>query len=99
MRHDQHAGLGALLRLDARLGTHHADRFTRPDGLWGQWVDALAHLRGDPDDTLAELRRWTDLRCDFANGWTLGREDSAPRPEQPGSREPRSVAWHQIVCN
>jgi hypothetical protein len=72
LRYDQHAALGALLRLDAHLGTHHADRFTRPDGLWDQWVDALAHLRGDPHWTSAEQRRWTDLRCDFANGWTLG---------------------------
>lgn len=36
LRYDQHAALGALLRLDAHLGTHHADRFTRPDGLWDQ---------------------------------------------------------------
>ncbi|MEU5203513.1 MULTISPECIES: DUF6000 family protein [Streptomyces] len=67
------AALGALLRLDARLGTHHADRFTRPDGLWDQWVNALAHLRGDLSYTPAEFRRRTDLRCDFANGWTRPR--------------------------
>ncbi|XHM63144.1 DUF6000 family protein [Streptomyces nigra] len=69
LRYDQHAALGALLRLDARLGTHHADRFTRPDGLWDQWVDALPHLRGHPAYTPVERRRATDLQCDFANGW------------------------------
>ncbi|AWE54745.1 hypothetical protein DC008_22500 [Streptomyces nigra] len=69
LRYDQHAALGALLRLDAHLGTHHADRFTRPDGLWDQWVDALPHLRGHPAYTPVERRRSTDLQCDFANGW------------------------------
>ncbi|MFF3036329.1 DUF6000 family protein [Streptomyces rubiginosohelvolus] len=70
LRYDQPAALGALLRLDAHLGTHHADRFTRPDGLWDQWVNALTHLRDHPAHTPAELRRRMDLPCDFANGWT-----------------------------
>ncbi|MGW4230538.1 DUF6000 family protein [Streptomyces sp. NPDC004980] len=70
LRYDQPAALGALLRLDAHLGTNHADRFTESDGLWNQWVNALGHLRDDPGYTPTELRRWTDLHCDFANGWT-----------------------------
>ncbi|MEU0097331.1 DUF6000 family protein [Streptomyces sp. NPDC006267] len=70
LRYDQPAALGALLRLDARLGTHRAARFTQPDGLWDEWVNALAHLRDHPDYTPAERRRWTDLHCDFANSWT-----------------------------
>ncbi|MEU8708462.1 DUF6000 family protein [Streptomyces sp. NPDC048565] len=70
LRYDQPAALGALLRLDARLGTDHADRFTQPDGLWDRWVQALAHLQDSPAYTPAEQRRWTDLQCDFANGWT-----------------------------
>ncbi|MEU3517142.1 DUF6000 family protein [Streptomyces sp. NPDC006654] len=70
LRYDQPAALGALLHLDARLGTHHADRFTQPDGLWDQWVNALVHLRDHPGYTPAEQRRWTDLHCAFANGWT-----------------------------
>ncbi|WP_431992647.1 DUF6000 family protein [Streptomyces albogriseolus] len=70
LRYDQPAALGALLRLDAHLGTRHADRFTQPDGLWDQWVHALAHLRDSPYFTPAEQRRSTDLRCDFATGWT-----------------------------
>lgn len=70
LRYDQPAALGALLRLDAYLGTHHADRFTQPDGLWDQWVNALAHLCDHSGYTPAEQRRWADLRCDFANGWT-----------------------------
>ncbi|MFB7030367.1 MULTISPECIES: DUF6000 family protein [unclassified Streptomyces] len=70
LRYDQTAALGALLRLDAHLGTRHADRFIRPGGLWDRWVDALPHLHDRPSYTPAEQHRWTDLRCDFANGWT-----------------------------
>ncbi|MFI7366671.1 DUF6000 family protein [Streptomyces sp. NPDC050149] len=66
LRYDQPAALGALLRLDAHLGTDHADRFIEPDGLWDGWVQALAHLQDSP----AERHRWTDLQCDFAHGWT-----------------------------
>ncbi|WP_406356221.1 DUF6000 family protein [Streptomyces sp. NBC_01635] len=68
LRYDQPAALGALLRLDAHLGTHHADRFTQPDGLWGQWVNALVHLRDQSGYTPDEQRRWVDLQCEFANG-------------------------------
>ncbi|WP_418958894.1 DUF6000 family protein [Streptomyces tritici] len=70
LRYDQPAALGALLRLDARLGTHHADRFTQPGGLWDEWVDALPHLRGDPAYTPAEVHRRTDLACDAAHSWS-----------------------------
>ncbi|MEU2424432.1 DUF6000 family protein [Streptomyces sp. NPDC007851] len=70
LRYDQPAALGALLRLDAQLSAHHADRFTEPDGLWDQWVQALAHLQHSPYFTPAEQRRLTDLHCDFTNGWT-----------------------------
>ncbi|MFJ9819559.1 DUF6000 family protein [Streptomyces sp. NPDC101151] len=70
LRYDQPAALGALLRLDARLGTDHATRFTRPDGHWDQWVSALVHLRDHPAFTPAEQHRWTDLHRDFANGWS-----------------------------
>jgi hypothetical protein len=78
LRYDQPAALGALLRLDAHLGTHHADRFTRPEGLWDQWVNALTHLRDDPAHTPAALRRWTDLYCDFADGWACPKRSNRP---------------------
>ncbi|MEU6801317.1 DUF6000 family protein [Streptomyces neyagawaensis] len=78
LRYDQPAALGALLHLDARLGTHHARRFTQPDGPWDQWVHALVHLRDHPAYTPEEQRRWTDLHCAFAHDWTGGPEhDSA----------------------
>ncbi|MFE5966389.1 DUF6000 family protein [Streptomyces sp. NPDC056463] len=67
--YDQAAALGALLRLDAHLGSHHADRFTEPDGPWDHWVKGVDHL-GHPSHTPDEVRHWTDLHCDFANGWT-----------------------------
>ncbi|AKZ57907.1 hypothetical protein SAM23877_4862 [Streptomyces ambofaciens ATCC 23877] len=70
LRYDQPAALGALLRLDAHLGTHHADRFTQPNGLWDGWVQALAHLQDSPEYIPAERHRWTDLQCGFAHGWT-----------------------------
>ncbi|MFJ8883413.1 DUF6000 family protein [Streptomyces sp. NPDC102402] len=69
LRYDQPAALGALLRLDAHLGTHHADRFAEPDGLWDRWVQALAHLQGSPGHTPAAQRSRTDVQCDFADGW------------------------------
>lgn len=71
---DQPEALGALLRLDA----HHAERFTEPGGLWGRWVRALVRLRDHPSYTPDEQRRWTDLKCDFANGW------ARPRPPDCG---------------
>ncbi|MFE0985874.1 DUF6000 family protein [Streptomyces rochei] len=70
LRYDQPAALGALLHLDAHLGTNHADRFTQPDGLWEQWVNALAHLRDHPGYTPMGRRHSTDLQCEFSNGWT-----------------------------
>ncbi|WP_178880099.1 DUF6000 family protein [Streptomyces acidiscabies] len=70
LRYDQPAALGALLHLDALLGTHHAHRFTQTGGLWDEWVNALPHLQGHPAYTPAELRRRTKLHCDFAGGWT-----------------------------
>ncbi|MFJ6689581.1 DUF6000 family protein [Streptomyces sp. NPDC091294] len=69
LHYDQPAALGALLRLDAHLGTHHAARFIRPGGLWNKWVKGVGRL-GHPSHTAAEQRRCTDLQCDFANGWT-----------------------------
>ncbi|MFI8087249.1 DUF6000 family protein [Streptomyces sp. NPDC086080] len=69
LHYDQPAALGALLRLDALLGTRHADRFTEPDGLWDEWVKGVGRL-GYPSYAPAEQRRWTDLHCEFANGWT-----------------------------
>ncbi|MGW1934755.1 DUF6000 family protein [Streptomyces sp. NPDC001919] len=68
LHYDQPSALGALLRLDAHLGTHHADRFTEPDGLWDEWVKGARRL-GHPGHTPAEAHHWTDLQCDFAHGW------------------------------
>ncbi|MFF9201627.1 DUF6000 family protein [Streptomyces sp. NPDC014986] len=70
LRYDQPAALGALLHLDARLGTHHAARFTEPDGLWDQWVQALDHLRDHPGYRPQERRHLANRQCDFAHGWT-----------------------------
>ncbi|MEV7316794.1 hypothetical protein AB0N56_28030 [Streptomyces microflavus] len=55
--------MGALL-----LDAHHASRFTE-DGLWDEWVKGVGRL-GYPSPIPAEQRHWTDLECDFADGWT-----------------------------
>ncbi len=67
--YDQASALGALLRLDAELGTAYADRIVAPDGPWDTWVRAQ---HGSDASALAPegLRAWTDLQCDFADGWT-----------------------------
>ncbi|CAM5391970.1 hypothetical protein STANM337S_01923 [Streptomyces tanashiensis] len=70
LRYDQPEALGALLRLDAGLGSSYAERFLVPDGLWDTWVGALPWLRDDPGFTPERQRWWSDLRCDFADGWT-----------------------------
>ncbi|MFD7733045.1 DUF6000 family protein [Kitasatospora phosalacinea] len=62
LHYDQPAALGALLHLDAGLGTDRAARFLVPGGLWQQWIggpprqehhdaadrcrEAVARLRG-----------------------------------------------------
>ncbi|MGW4747845.1 DUF6000 family protein [Streptomyces sp. NPDC004290] len=70
LRYDQHKALGSLLRLDAALGTAYAERFLTPGGLWDTWVGVSPGLRDDPAFTPEGLRGWSDLRCDFADGWT-----------------------------
>ncbi|MFD7757677.1 DUF6000 family protein [Streptomyces sp. NPDC059757] len=39
-QYDQHWAISALLHIDSRAGTEHADRFLTPAGLWHQWNDA-----------------------------------------------------------
>ncbi|WP_326813801.1 DUF6000 family protein [Streptomyces sp. NBC_01763] len=72
LRYDQPDALGALLHLDAQLGTEHAARFTAPDGPWERWVNALPHLRDHPGYAPTDQRQSADTECDFANGWSLG---------------------------
>ncbi|MCF3182439.1 hypothetical protein IPZ70_21185 [Streptomyces polychromogenes] len=71
--YDQPEALGALLCLDARLGTDRAARFTGPDGLWDGWVRARSHPDDRPYATPRELRRRTDLACEFTDGWDRSR--------------------------
>ncbi|MGW2299989.1 DUF6000 family protein [Streptomyces sp. NPDC001809] len=71
LHYDQPAALGALLHLDAHLDTHHATRFTEPDGLWDEWVRGATEL-GYPTSTPTELHHWTTRQQDFANGWRRG---------------------------
>ncbi|MGW3289588.1 DUF6000 family protein [Streptomyces sp. NPDC001002] len=62
--YDQTSALGALLLLDAKLGTDRAARFLAPGGLWQQWID------GPPAKDLdhpAEYREFIGELCVFAD--------------------------------
>ncbi|MGI5170543.1 DUF6000 family protein [Spirillospora sp. CA-253888] len=62
-RYDQGFALGALMRLDSRLGTRHAERFVAPDGLWERWVDGLPHTRGTATAWANRTREAIDAWC------------------------------------
>lgn len=64
-RYDQGPALGALLRLDSRLGTSHAERFVVRDGLWERRVDALPHTRGTADAWADASRSRIDAWCNL----------------------------------
>ncbi|WP_246204146.1 DUF6000 family protein [Streptomyces tailanensis] len=70
LHYDQPVALGALLRLDSRLGTAHAAPFTEPGGLFDRWVDGVA-LMGYRSNPPAQEQAAMDEMCDFADGWTL----------------------------
>ncbi|GEC05839.1 hypothetical protein SSP24_34940 [Streptomyces spinoverrucosus] len=56
---------------DAEILTAYLDRYLPPPTSATTSPAALgAVLRDLPAYTPEEQRRWTDLRCDFANGWT-----------------------------
>jgi hypothetical protein len=57
--YNQDAAIGALLHLDQKLGTDHAQRFIVPEGLWYQ--SAFAHR--DPLD----CQSTTEQLCTFAD--------------------------------
>ncbi|SEG64316.1 hypothetical protein SAMN05216223_107249 [Actinacidiphila yanglinensis] len=62
--YDQPAALGRLWLLDAKLGTHQAEQFLAPDGLWQQWID------GPPSkdyNTLDHYRKFIGQLCLFAD--------------------------------
>ncbi|MFC5105792.1 DUF6000 family protein [Kibdelosporangium philippinense] len=48
-RYDQTWAMGALMHLDARLGTREADRFIGEGGLWKRWAAALPAREQDPE--------------------------------------------------
>lgn len=49
--YDQAPAIGALLHLDARLGTDRADRFLAKGGPWQQWIDgAPGYENYDPHE-------------------------------------------------
>ncbi|ROQ82516.1 hypothetical protein EDD95_2132 [Streptomyces sp. CEV 2-1] len=76
LHYDQPAAMGAALRLYALLGTHHADRFTEPDGLWDEWVKGVGRLSypaTPPPNSAAGL-------TSTASSPTVGPAPELPRP-------------------
>jgi hypothetical protein len=61
--YDQHWAMGALLHLDSRLDTDHANRFLHDSGAWQRWSEATALRDTDPDNQ----RRKIDELCSFAD--------------------------------
>ncbi|MFC7512989.1 DUF6000 family protein [Streptomyces thermocarboxydus] len=96
LRYDQPAALGALLRLDARLGTRHADRFTRPGGLWDRWVDALPTCVATP---AGPRRHCAHGRTASATSPTAGATPGRPlRLTPPRAVPARRTAWPRRRC-
>ncbi|MER6093313.1 DUF6000 family protein [Streptomyces bluensis] len=62
--YDQEAALGALLLLDAKLGTGHAAQFLAPNGLWQQWIDGPPIKDRDAPDS---YREFIGQLCAFAD--------------------------------
>jgi hypothetical protein len=76
LRYDQRWALGALLYLDTRLSTDHAERFLGTGGAWQRWVEAGPSLQLDPNDQ----RHVVDALCSFV-------DDCGPsqgEPDTPG---------------
>jgi hypothetical protein len=63
LNYDQGLALGALLHLDAALGTEHASRYLAVGGLWQQWTDAQPRM----DRDLQSIRQFVDQLCSFAS--------------------------------
>ena len=49
LRYDQQWAFGALLHIDEKLGTGHAQQFTGDDGLWHRWATGCSGAPIDPD--------------------------------------------------
>ncbi|WP_405822164.1 DUF6000 family protein [Streptomyces sp. NBC_01390] len=65
--YDQTAALGALLLLDAKLGTDRTARFLVPGGLWQQWIDGPASKARDHPEDPDEYRESIGMLCAFAD--------------------------------
>lgn len=61
--YDQGLALGALLHLDAALGSERASRYLADGGLWQQWTDAPPRRDRDPQ----EYQQVVDQLCSFAS--------------------------------
>lgn len=74
--YDQTAALGALLLLDAKLGTEHAARFLTPDGLWQQWLNGRPRQDYELPDS---HRQFMDELCTFVDAAAKHCPNKEPR--------------------
>ncbi|WP_116203468.1 DUF6000 family protein [Amycolatopsis circi] len=63
LHYDQHWAMGALLYLDARLGTDRTSRFVGPGEAWHRWTAATATPFTDPGTRHHQI----DALCSFAD--------------------------------
>nr|WSX47668.1 DUF6000 family protein [Streptomyces sp. NBC_00974] len=66
LHYDQGFALGALLHLDAVLGTERASRYLAPGGLWHQWTEGPPRRDWDPYGS----QQVVEQLCSFARECT-----------------------------
>jgi len=95
LHYDQGMALGALLHLDAGLGTDHADRFLRPGGLWKRWTDGPPSKPGYDHEPFEHLGAFALLPDGFCVSWlpaersrvvAAGRHARVARHDADGAR-------------
>ncbi|MBM9506573.1 DUF6000 family protein [Actinacidiphila acididurans] len=99
LRWEQSGALGALLRLDAGLGTDYAARFTVPGGLWDGWFAGWTGWL--PSGwTVERLRDTTDALCDFHDGWTTYGPPLRATPQEKSEAAARfgCAVWNIGPC-
>ncbi|MEV0408253.1 DUF6000 family protein [Actinoallomurus sp. NPDC050550] len=56
--------LGALMLIDSKLHANYSTKFTRPGGLWENWVQGGEAISYTPNGMMEIIRSW----CEFADG-------------------------------
>ncbi|MFF0217138.1 DUF6000 family protein [Streptomyces vinaceus] len=93
LHYDQPAALGALLRLDTVLGTHHADRFQRPtaSGTSGAraWDASATPSTPPPNNTAGRTSTATSPTAGPGRSF----DGAVHQPSSNGAGQRRSTGW------